>query len=256
MWFDFRTNGEYIESVAGGVSVDSFLEFHCYDAGGQRQGRALLRVSKVGKIRATGCSIQGRVVAASDGYYAWYALNPGKKGAAPKGLAFHLCFTACRRCKVPDKGSTLEHIDCWRSLEKGKAHEVAKKWGCDICEGSEDWSESSDVPMKVAVKRPELKAKRTLAAEDVDFDSDASDDSSQSEKPVKKSSSKSKGSKNPVVKTKAKFSVSGTKPPSVKKTKFDDVILESLDSEGDESEAAAPAPPPVKKRNSRRRSSL
>ena len=254
MWFDARTNGEYIESVAGGVSVDNFLEFHCYDAGGQKQGRALLHVSKVGRIRASGVSLQGRVVAASDEHYAWYALNPGKKGGAPKGLAFHLCSTHCRRCKVPEKGSALEHIDCWRSLEKGKAHEIAKKWGCEICEDSEDWSESSDLPMKVVVKRPEVKARRTLAVEDVDDESDASEASTQSLKPSKKSTKKSKGSATPVARSKAKNPGLGMKSSSGKKTKFDDVILESLESEGDESETPVLAPPPLKKKKLKKKS--
>ena len=51
-----------------------------------------------------------------------------------------------------------------------------------------------------------------------------------------------------MIKTKPKALGSGTKPPAITKTKFDDVVLDSLDSEEDEIECAVTSPRPVKKK--------
>ena len=75
MWFDARSNGSFLSSMASKLKVKGFLEYSCYNKSGQGQGTALVHLSKVGRVRSSGCVVSGSVVCASDEYYSWYATN-------------------------------------------------------------------------------------------------------------------------------------------------------------------------------------
>ena len=153
VWQDAKTAGpEVLTHARGLMASGGFLEYECYDAQGADQGRAVVCLTEW--IDAEAGVFSARHVAASDGYYAWYA----EQSLGSEQAAYHLCVgprASCRYRQPRGSRRELVHLERWRLVNPLLMAEV------EYCRDAA-WSEMRNWVREYAPKAaaPEVPAPR------------------------------------------------------------------------------------------------